>query len=83
MNIADMVPPNTMIKLERLRNTATLSVLIMMEPANRPKQPIIAKIVDIDIFLPNHNIVSTKTYYLHGRPKQKLLQRKQLTAESS
>jgi hypothetical protein len=52
INIADIVPPNTMIKLERLRKTATLSVLIMMEPANRPKQPKIAKIVDIDIFYP-------------------------------
>jgi hypothetical protein len=66
MNIADMVPPKTMIKLERLRKTATLSVLIMMEPANRPKQPKIAKIVDIDIFFPNHNNVSTKALVLHS-----------------
>ena len=56
MNIADIVPPNTIIKLERLRKTATLSVLIMMEPAKRPKQPIIAMTVDIDIFFPNHNV---------------------------
>ena len=55
MNIADMVPPNTMIKLERLKKTATLSVLIMMEPANKPKQPITAMTVDIDIFFLNHN----------------------------
>ena len=58
MNIADIVPPNTIIKLERLRKTATLSVLIIMEPANRPKQPIIAMTVDIDIFFPNHNVAT-------------------------
>ena len=57
MNIADIVPPNTIIKLERLRKTATLSVLMIMEPANRPKQPIIAMTVDIDIFFPNHTLL--------------------------
>ena len=61
MNIADIVPPNTIIKLERLRKTATLSVLIMMEPANKPKQPIIAMTVDMDIFFSNHNVASLKT----------------------
>ena len=52
MNIADMVPPKTMMKLDRLRKTVTLSVLMRIAPINRPKAVTIAMIVANDISHP-------------------------------